>query len=369
MRTVAIVLPRISAEFMVDDRPIPRVGTTNADGIGTIQLSDLPVTRVVVDAKGFKPYAAEAVQLPPGNIQIRIGVAADPSRPNDVLLPALTPLPPPVPHLEVRGNDFVDRNGRRTVLCGCDGFDDYRFWLDAREDKVGPFLEESQKIKAVVRRVFLMGDAIENNVFTIHPLEEPNFHEQLVPFVAFENAHGCIPLLTVNADAQRAMPDAHDRLRHWQRIAATLRQSGLAYLLSAGNEHDKNGYDPNADVDDPGPGVIWSRGSSLEDKQTPPRGAVASELHATRISFDRTLEDAVASPHNMRAVSGSGMCWMTEGIPVTQTTDPFLLWKYGRALSVEWALGILHDRQGQRGQLRTGAILESAIAFGEGMAV
>ena len=275
------------------------------------------------------------------------------------------PKAPPVPFLSVVGNDFVDATGKRTVLCGCDAFDDYLFWLSGRADKVGPFLEESQKIKAVVRRVFLMGDAVENTVFTIHPLEIASFYEQLVPFVRFENAHGCIPLLTVNADAQRAMPDAGDRLHNWQRIAWTLRGSGLAYLLSAGNEHNKNGYDPYADVDDPG--VIWSRGSSLEDQQTPPRGATASELHATRISWDRTLEDAVASPHNMRAVSGSGMCWMTEGIPVTQDTDPQLLWKYGRALSVEWALAIFHDRQGQRGLLRTEAILESAIAFGEGM--
>ncbi len=274
------------------------------------------------------------------------------------------PPAPVVPHLEVRGNDFVDVAGR-TAFCGCDGFDDWRFWLDAREDKVGPFLEESAAIKAVVRRVFLMGDAIENNVFTIHPLEEPEFYPQLVPFVTFENAHGCIPLLTVNVDAQRAMPHASDRLHNWQRINAELRGHGLAYLISLGNEWNKNGFDPYVDCDDPGPGVIWSRGSSLEDQQTPPSGATASELHPTRVSWDRTLMDAVASPVNMRQ-HGSGMCWMTEGKPFDQTIDPRQAWKLGRAYSIDWALAIFHDRQGQRGQLRTGAILESAIAWGEG---
>ena len=33
---------------------------------------------------------------------------------------------------EVRGKDFF-RDGKRISLCGCDGFMDYRLWLDGRE--------------------------------------------------------------------------------------------------------------------------------------------------------------------------------------------------------------------------------------------
>lgn len=276
------------------------------------------------------------------------------------------PPAPPILRLKLRGNEFADAADQRISLRGCDGFDDYRFWLDAREDKVEPFMQESIDLGSNCRRIFLAGDAINNQVFTLHPHEEPDFYRELVPFVQYENSHGIVPLLTVNVDMQRAMPDAGDRLRNWQTINAELRGKGLAYAMSGGNQWSKNGFDPYADIDDPGPDVIWSRGSDIEDTKTAPRGAPASELHSTRESWDRSMMDAVASPVNMRE-NGSTMVWMTEGIPFTQDSDPFIAWQIGRVYSTCWALAVYHDRQGQRGLLRTGRIRECLARWNRGM--
>jgi hypothetical protein len=272
----------------------------------------------------------------------------------------------PLPALRIRENDFIDRAGQRIAFCGCDGFDDYRFWLDGREDKVMPFMKECNDYGFTARRIFLAGAAIENQVFDLYPDREPSFYPELVPFVRFENAHGIIPLLTVNVDMQRVMPMASDRLRNWRTINGELRGKDLAYIISGGNQHDKNGWDPYDDTEDPGADVIWSRGSNTENLQTPPRGAPASELHATRISWDRTLMDAVASPPNMREVGQSTLVMMTEGMPFDQNTDPRWGWRLGRAYSIDWAVSVFHDRQGQRGLLRTDNILRSFEQWGKG---
>jgi hypothetical protein len=280
------------------------------------------------------------------------------------------PVPGPVPSLVLSadGNDFVDATGRRVSYPGIDGFTDFRYWLDRRDDGLRPFMRETQANRLVVRRVLLAGALSENHYVGIHPWTEPGFHDQIEPYVRYANSFGIVPMLTVNVDMQHLdpLPTAADRLENWRTINSTLRGKGLAYVMSAGNEHDKNGYDPYGDIDDPGAGVIWSRGSSLEDQQTPPRGAPASELHATRVSWDRTLMDAVASPINMRAVSQSTMCWMTETMPFTADTDPVWHERLGRAYAILWAIAIHHNRQSQTGQLMDGRIAEGVSRWARG---
>lgn len=270
---------------------------------------------------------------------------------------------PKTPHLEQRGNDFVDEHGTRTSFCGVDGFTDYRNWLDDHEAKLLPLMQESNEVGFTVRRVFLSGDAAENRTFTLYPQHEPTFYSELVPFVQFQNYYGIIPLLTVNVDMQRVMPNRADCLRNWQHINAELRGHGLSYLMSLGNQHSKNGFDPS-DADDPGPGVIWSRGSDVDDTKTAPNGAPASELHSTRISIDRSLMDAVASPINMRQTTNATMVWMTEGIPADNGSNPTDYYNFGRLYATCWALWVFHNRQSQRGQLMgpgTRACAEAAV--------
>jgi len=151
--------------------------------------------------------------------------------------------------------------------------------------------------------------------------------------------------------------------------------AGTQTLLSAFNQWSKNksDFDPWA-LPDPGHGLIWSRGSDTDDSQTPPRGAPASELHATRNSFDRALMDSTASPPFMRKPEsqgggGSGMVWMTEGNPFGDGNgySDHQAWMLGRGYSIDWALAVFHNRQSQRGLLMTPETARCGAAWVQGM--
>ena len=281
------------------------------------------------------------------------------------------PVVPPAPHLEVRGNDFVDATGKRISLCGCDGFLDFRMWLNKSEALEG-LLQESRRYGFVVRRVFLQGSIAQNTVMDLWPQREDRYYEALASFVAYENAHGIIPLLTVNVDSQDVMPHLPDRLTHWRMVTDALRGRG-SYLLSYGNEAFKNGFN-GIEATDPGDGVIWSRGSGQMDETILPRGATAAEIHPVR-GEDRTQMDAVASPFTMRS-RGCGMLWMDEPLgfaserePGRRSNDPALAWALGRLYATYWALAIFHNSQGQRGQLMESVTATCAEAWVKGLNV
>ena len=284
--------------------------------------------------------------------------------------------PPPVPpapstlHLERRGNDFVNAQGERVVLPGVDGFDDLFLRVNGRESELDALTEQSRQLDFVVRRVWCMGDAIENTIFTLHPQDigMTKYIDLVRGLVAYENARRSIPLLTYFVDAQRVYPNAADRQRFCHDMNDGLLGCGL-YLISGGNEADKNGFDPYTDVFDPGHDVVWSRASGLEDQTLAPRGASATELHATRNSFDRALMDATASPPTMRANYGAGMVWMTEGNPFGDANGytPDQAWALARGYSILWALAVFHDRQSQRGQLMTADTQACAAAWVRGL--
>lgn len=272
------------------------------------------------------------------------------------------PQPDPLPlRLSSDGRDFVDASGRRLSLPGCDGFLDYRIWLDQGPDGLDPFLREATEIGFRVRRVFLQGDASQNNVLTLWPEREPRWRSQLRPFVSYQNAHGLIPLLTLCVDNQVV---GSNLPALWTVMHEEL--AGLQYLASWGNELNKNGGDP-AQCPVPPPGVFWSRGSLTQDKFAPPNGATAAEFHPVR-HFDRTLMDAVASAVFMRQ-NGCNMLWMDEGIPFDDGSDPFEAWQFGRVYSTLWAVAIFHNRQGQRGQLLKPGTRTCAEAWVRGMRI
>jgi hypothetical protein len=276
-------------------------------------------------------------------------------------------------HLEQRGWDFVDAAGNRIVYPGIDGFDDLFFRVNGRESELDALMRESQQVKAVVRRIWCMGDAGQNQVFSMYPQNISGFFDMARGLVAYENSYGQIPLFTACVDAQKVMPDRNQVLQFWVDLNAALVGSG-AYLMSVVNQWTKN-LPPNvtpADFTPPGHGVIWSRGSATDDVITSPDGndgkAPASELHATRISFDRALMDSTASPPYMRS-KGAGMVWMTEGNPFGDGngyTAP-QAWKLGRGYSIDWSLAVFHNRQSQRGQLMTAETAACAAEWVRGM--
>lgn len=283
--------------------------------------------------------------------------------PESIAFLAKPPAPPPsvVPVLQVRGNDFVDEHGARIVRCGCDMFLAFRQYLDGGDEALAPFLEESQALGFDTWRVFMMGSKRQNQVMDLSP-SEPRYYDQVRSFAELVNAHGIVLLATIFVDAQDVMPNADQRAMHWGRMADALR--GTQTLLSGGNQWAKNGFHPDELAD---PRMLWSRGSNLGDLPTPPHGAPAGEFHMTRESTDRVQMDAVASVINLRSVSGYGMCWMTEGWPCDENSDPQVFWEFGRLFATKWALAVFHDRAGQRGLLKGPVVHACAEAWVRGM--
>jgi hypothetical protein len=379
VRTVGIVLPGIPGAVTVDDidsidHGVPEVILVDPTGYGAGPLSELTITRITINAPGYQPYVADGVHVPQhGNFQIRVGVPKDPARPDDVVLPALTPVVPPstVPTLIQNGRDFVDPHGTRICYPGIDGFLDYRFWLDGN-GILDSLLEESKSLKSTVRRIWLAGDGSDNQVLDLWPSREgERFYDQLAPFVQYENSRGQIPLLTVNVNMKTVMPIQRDRITNWQRIDQALAGKGLTYLLSGGNEHSQNGFDPWGDISLP-LSPFWSRGSDVQDRRTDPRGATACEFHPVR-GTERTQMDAVASPFNLWE-NGCGMLWMDEGLPFAEQTiegkecaDPQVAFNLGTIYGLYWAVAICHNRSSQRGQLMPPTTRACAEAFFKGV--
>lgn len=267
-------------------------------------------------------------------------------------------------HLEQRGNDFVDATGNRIVLPGIDAFPALRFWRDGGPDALKALIDESVRLGFKVWRIWSQGSKKQNNFLDLSPTEA-GYYDSISPFTDHLNKNGLIPLLTAYVDNQ----DVKSPVTHWTDL--TSRGKGKQALWSGFNQWSKNksDFDPWA-LPAPYSGAIWSRGSDTDDVMTAPKGAAASELHATRISFERALMDATASPPTMRKPeNGSGMVWMTEGNPFGDSKgySENQAWKLGRGYSIEWALAVFHNRQSQFGQLMNADTSRCAAQWVKGL--
>lgn len=280
--------------------------------------------------------------------------------------------------VRVEGPDLIDEDDRRISLAGTDGQLDYRYWLDGREDKLQPFLNESVAFGFQLRRVFLEGAKLENTVFDLDPRAEPDFYPELVPFVRFQNENGTIPLLTVGVDEQDLLPTLDDRVRHWDDVNAALAGHGLLYGISGWNEANKNGGG------DDGPYLLsappangplfWSRGSRTQDTFYQARGANGLEFHPVR-GFDRESMDLVASAIFIRDNGGANvLLLLDEPIPFgennidgKESNDPKLAYRLAAVAQAHWAVAVFHNRNGQRGQLMSDNVRRCAEAWVRGM--
>jgi hypothetical protein len=276
------------------------------------------------------------------------------------------PAPPVVrvPHLEVRGNDFVDAAGQRIVFPATDQFFALRQFIDGGPDALKPAIEESNRLGFTAWRIWSQGSKRQNTIADLNP-NEAGYYDAVGYCTDLLNANGIVPLWTCFVDNQ----DLGSTANHWYALGERL--AGSATLLSLANQYQKNigALDP-WQFGSPGAGLIWSRGSSMNlDEQTPPRGAPASELHPTQISFERALMDATASPINMRATNGSTLVWMTEGHPFGDGNayTEHQAWQLGRGYSIDWGLACFHNRQGQRMELMHDDTARCAAAWVRGM--
>ena len=349
MRTVAVILRVPGARVYLDDVTPPggHSGIMPADGYLPFTVTHLPITYLTVEATGYQPYVVHGLALPPGDIQIRIGVAGDPGRPQDVILPGLIPL---IPHLEIRGHDFVDAAGNRKVFKGTDQFCAFRRYLDGVD--LTPLFQESQELHFDMWRVFMMGSQAQNNILELRPSAiGATYYDHLRPFADLLNANGIVLLSTVFVDAQDVMPVVSDQRDHWGWVADRLR--GSATLESGGNEFEKNGFNPG-DLSDPG--MIWSRGSGTQDAE--PFRPVGSfcEFHPVR-HYPTLLLDSVASPVTLFDKGYTQPLIIDEptgfGDPSNpfgklRETDPRLAYRLARHYSTECAGAVLHNEYGMR---------------------
>lgn len=368
-RTIAIGRLPVGATVRVhvnEDPPVFVVAAANTDGYVAFDgvSAYLGPSDVYVDAAGYQPYhealtwrhlPADADLPQPLNHQVNIGGE----------LPKLKLLAQPVPHLHIKGIDFVDAAGARQVFNGCDQFCAFRQYLDG-SDLSGPF-KESRDLGFNLWRVFLMGSKAQNNVLELRPTDA-GYWQGLRPFADLLNANGIALLATVFVDAQDIMPKFSDRQIHWPHIATVLR--GSTTLLSGGNEWKKNGFNPGELSD---PLMPWSRGSDLgDDAPYRPYGSFA-EFHPRR-DLPASLMDTVASPvfiHGTNVLTGPLIIdeppKMGTNGSSPEFTTPRMCYTFARNYATMCGGAVFHNWFGQRGLPMDAHTRTCAAAWTRGM--
>lgn len=274
---------------------------------------------------------------------------------------------PVLPHLEIRGANFVDASGARVVLKGTDQFCAFRRYLDGID--LGPLFQESKELGLNLWRVFMMGSVAQNGILDLDPTA-PGVYEKVRPFADLLNAHGIIPLATIHVDAQDKSPTVSGRLANWQRMAQELR--GSSTLLSGGNEWSKNGFNPGELSD---PGMLWSRGSDVGDAAPfKPYGSFA-EFHPRR-DYPATMMDTVASPIFIAGQGLTGPLIIDEPPGFDETpgahgrfTDPQLAWRFARHYATECGAAVFHSDAGMRCQVLGPVTRACAVRWQQGMTI
>ncbi|HMF93810.1 MAG TPA: hypothetical protein VKE96_05930 [Vicinamibacterales bacterium] len=317
-------------------------GTSGADGTANLVVdSRLQDTQFEISAAGFQPYGLHVNLGLVGNLQLRVGLGADPSRPQDLILPPLVRTSKPLPNLGDAGNFWVDR------INGTDQFCALRMSLDGKD--LTPLIKESQGLTFNCWRIFCQGSIAQNGVLDLFPQRIGDaYYSTLANLCRLLNGQGIVPLLTVFADNQ----DVQLGPPHWSRLAETV--APFTVLLSGGNEWTKNGFNPQAL---PIPPVhLWSRGSDVGDAAPPKaNGGTFSEFHPRR-DFPKALDDAVASATFLHG-GGYGKLVVDEPPRMgTDGSDPVYAnaqtcWRFARHYATEWAGAVFHSRAGQRGVL------------------
>ena len=268
--------------------------------------------------------------------------------------------PTGAPALRVNGIDFVDDQGSRVVLCGTDQFTALRMELDGSD--LQPLIDESVEFGFNMWRVFSMGSVRQNRILDLRPAEAG--YDAAVQRLAEQlNENGIVLLLAAYVDNQ----DVGSGDEHWTRLSSLLR--GSATLLSGGNEFSKNGFAPGRLTD---PGMLWSRGSDVEDRM--PFAPVGSfmEFHPRRL-WPTVMLDTVASPVEIykqrpaipliidepprMGTDGSG----------PEYADPRNCYRFARHYATECAGAVFHSRAGQRGVPMDDLTRSCAVAWQRGM--
>jgi len=232
--------------------------------------------------------------------------------------------------------------------------------LDGRD--LQPLIDESVELGFNMWRVFSMGSIRQNSILELRPTE-PGYDAAVTRLVDRLNRNGIALLLTAYVDNQ----DVGAGDTHWLRLASLVK--GSATLLSGGNEASKNGFAPGRLSD---PGLLWSRGSDVED-QLPfdPVGAFM-EFHPRRL-WPTVMLDTVASPVEISKHRRAVPLIIDEPprMGTDGSGDPFIIprncYRFARHYATECAGAVFHSRAGQRSVVMDQLTRACAVAWQEGM--
>jgi hypothetical protein len=357
MKTIALVLPHgPAARWRLNKGPDLWYEGTTAPDYGELQVeSSLRNTQLEVYRDGFEPYG-RSILLGTDNQQIRVGVPADPARPQDLILPALTPTFS-LPDLSIDGIRFG------ITLNGTDQFCALRDFAAGRD--ITPLIRESEAIGFNLWRVLFMGSAKQNGILQLDPR---TVYDAMRPLADMLNRAGIVLLAVVNADAQDILPTVTDRMANWHAIHGLL--TGTATLASYGNEWTKNGFDPTEATEffD----WVWSRGSDVGDAMPYAPVGRYLEFHPRR-DLPAALLDTVASPvfiyqnrpHIPLIIDEPPRMGSDGSGP--EYRDPELCYRFARHYSTECAGAVFHSRAGQISQLMDDQTRACADAWTRGM--
>ncbi len=310
--------------------------------------------RLILSAKGHKTRDMSVTFPIPTNINYELEWDGTPDQPSATAL-----------HLEVRNNDFVDANGDATCYSGIDRFNVPRMWLDKRYAEVDALIDEQLSLGMNWSRMLFMGAKSQNTIFDLSP-DEAGFDQMAVEVVQHHNDRGVGVFGDVFADNQIVgKPMSHFRRMTdlWQ---------GKILIASGGNEDKKNGWYPQ-ELQAPGGGMVWARGSSLADQLIEQNGATAACFHQ-RTDWPATIMDAVASEVYM-ASHGYTVCMCDEptrfdqdgtnksGVP----DSPRFALALGLIYRAMWDLVVFHCNSGQRGELMSSALRQAAENWARGL--
>lgn len=124
MRTIAVITQAglDGSAHIEDNNPPPGPSATlSASGETPMLVSDLRNSAVHIQAKGFQSYDVPLV-LPLGNLQLRVGIPRDPSRPQDLILPPLVPLVATLERIVATDHGLETEDGHAYLWAQADSF-------------------------------------------------------------------------------------------------------------------------------------------------------------------------------------------------------------------------------------------------------
>lgn len=236
MKTIVPLVYDKQGKFI--DGAICFTQTTDLDGAFCTNGNELIVpdslrnTQFTVAAKGYQGYS-ESIDLGEGDKQIRVGLAPDLHRPQDIILPGLDTcqifVPKPIEQILVQGKGFITVSDKDWQQLNITAFRLFRNYLDGLDIK--PFLSWAAKHGNTLRVFFTC-----EQEFILHP--ENYTAKEVIEFFDLLAEFGLYCEAVAFADYQLVFKnDLSAAVSYFNELCDTLRQTSNKFLELV-NEND-----------------------------------------------------------------------------------------------------------------------------------